>query len=169
MHETQSKAPGELFFSLILLLVSCVLFWQAYQIDEFSSLKSPGAFPMAAAAVMFVTSSITFYNTAVKHFRVDGLAKKRISIMPLPVVIILATLLAFAVVVESVGFLITAYVFLFITIKFLYQSGFLKTAALSLAVLAVIYVVFRLVFQVVLPEGIVPEREIIAWFESLFK
>jgi hypothetical protein len=31
-----------------------------------------------------------------------------------------------------------------------------------------IYAVFRLIFQVVLPEGIVPEAEIMAWIEQLF-
>ena len=44
----------------------------------------------------------------------------------------------------------------------------LANAAMSVGALLVTYVVFRLVFQVVLPEGIVPEREIIAWIERLF-
>jgi hypothetical protein len=38
----------------------------------------------------------------------------------------------------------------------------------SVASLIVIYVIFRLLFQVVLPEGIVPEREIMSAIGNMF-
>ena len=39
---------------------------------------------------------------------------------------------------------------------------------LSVGIVALIYLVFRLVFTVLMPAGIVPEAEIIAWAKALF-
>ena len=69
---------------------------------------------------------------------------------------------------ETVGFIITAFVFLFATLRYLHKSSWQRSFLLAFMVLVIIYVIFRLIFQVVLPEGIVPEREIMAWVEDLF-
>ena len=46
------------------------------------------------------------------------------------------------------------------------RGGWLRSGIIALGALILIYVIFRLVFQVVLPEGIVPEREILSGFSS---
>ena len=55
MQEQRRKRPGEGTFGVIMLLLSIILAWQAYEISGFSALSSPGGFPMAAAALMVLS------------------------------------------------------------------------------------------------------------------
>ncbi|KEA65793.1 Tricarboxylate transport protein TctB [Marinobacterium lacunae] len=158
--------PGETLFGFLMVILSVYLFWQAYSIAGFESLSSPGAFPLAATALMVITSCIACVQNLRLPSEVQGHFFKEI--LPPVVALMIAVILIFAVVLDTLGFIPTALAFLFLTIKFLHRGGLLRTALLSLMVLTLIYVVFRLVFKVVLPEGIVPEREILAYLSDLF-
>jgi hypothetical protein len=81
----------------------------------------------------------------------------------------MALILIYSVVLESLGFILSSFAFLFITIQFLYRRSVLTTLSITLLALVVVYIIFRLVFQVVLPEGIVPEREILSSIKSLWR
>lgn len=121
---------------------------------------------MAASGLMVITSCII----AVQNLKLPKQEGVRftVDIMPKVVAVTLAMLLIFSVVLETVGFIITAFVFLFATLRYLHKSSWQRSFLLAFMVLVIIYVIFRLIFQVVLPEGIVPEREIMAWVEDLF-
>ncbi|REG85063.1 tripartite tricarboxylate transporter TctB family protein [Marinomonas pollencensis] len=158
------RKPGERIFCLLLIVVSIFLFWQAYQIAGFSSLSSSGAFPLAASATMVLASCVVFVNT-LKLPAAEGIQFFRHCLPPV-VSIIMAIILLYAVVIDSLGFILSSFVFLFVCIQLLYRRSPLFTLAISIVSLIVVYIIFRLVFQVVLPEGIVPEREIIAQITS---
>lgn len=168
-HEPTPKTrkPGERLFTFLLVIGSVYLFWQAYQIAGFSDLSSAGAFPMATAATMILAACFIFVNTLKRP------ASQNTSFFthcfPPIVAMIMALILVYAVVLESLGFILSSFVFLFITIQFLYRRRMLTTLAISLFSLIMVYIVFRLIFQVVLPEGIVPEREIIASITALWR
>ena len=66
-HEHRRKRRGEDLFGLIMVVISVGLFWQAYQIAGFSALSSPGAFPMAAAAMMVVGALTVAYGNLQEH------------------------------------------------------------------------------------------------------
>jgi putative tricarboxylic transport membrane protein len=161
-HEHRRKRRGEDLFGLIMVVFSVGLFWQAYAIAGFSALSSPGAFPMAAAAMMVIGSLIVAYgnlkNTA---------SRDDTPILPAQVAIFTGLVLVYAVLLSPLGFLPSSFLFLFAGTRLLYpRAGWLWTGAVSLGALIAIYVIFRLVFQVILPEGIVPEREILSGFSS---
>ncbi|NRP95936.1 Tripartite tricarboxylate transporter TctB family protein [Marinobacterium sp. xm-g-59] len=162
-----SNKPGEVIFGFLLVAFSLFLFWQSYSIAQFSALSSPGAFPMAASGLMVITSCIIAVQN-LKLPKQEG-ARFTVDIMPKVVAVTLAMLLIFSVVLETVGFIITAFLFLFATLRYLHKSSWQRSFLLAFMVLVIIYVIFRLIFQVVLPEGFVPEREIMAWIEDLFK
>lgn len=164
-QHTQNK-PGETLFGFLMLAVSIALLWQSYSISGFDALSSPGAFPMAASAVMVITACII----CVQNVKLSTPATTSFSelILPKIVAIMIGMVFIFAVVIESAGFILTALVFLFAAIKVLHRSSVTRTLMLTLLILVLIYVVFRLIFKVVLPEGIIPEREIMAWIEDLF-
>ena len=63
---------------------------------------------------------------------------------------------------------VKGFLFLLIAIRFLSRRSLAASAGLSLVSVALIYIVFRLIFTVLMPEGIVPEREIMAWIGGLF-
>lgn len=162
-HEVHERRPGEALFGLIFLAASVFLLWQSYQIAGFEALSSPGAFPMAASATMVVASLIVVIGDMRKRREQDG-----DPILPMTVAIFIGLVLAYAVALAPLGFIPSTFLFLAIGTKLLYRSGWPATLGLALASVIVIYVIFRIVFQVVLPEGIFPEGEMMAAIEGLF-
>ena len=163
LHEKRLEQPGEDIFGLILLVLSVGLFWQAYQIAGFSALSSPGAFPMAASAVMIVAAVVVVLGNR-HHVRDES----GTPILPKVVVVFVGLMIGYAVLLSPLGFLPSSFLFLLFGMRLLYRRGWLAAFGLSLASLIVVYFIFRLVFQVVLPEGIVPERDIMAAIANMF-
>lgn len=163
LHESHPKRRGEDLFGWIVLVVSVVLFWQAYEIAGFTALSSPGAFPMAAAATMFIAALIVVVGNARSRAQTSGEP-----ILPGTIALFTALVIAYAVALVPLGFTLASLIFLALGMKLLYRRGWLYCLALAAAAVIVVYIIFRIVFQVVLPEGIVPEGEIISAIESLF-
>ena len=166
------KSPGESVFGLLMFLVSLVLFWQSYEISKFEALSSPGAFPMAASAVMAIASLIVVIGDLRKPALVPGpMGDKARAFMdkitPAVVIVFAGFVLGYAALLDTLGFLPASFLFLFAAIQFLHRGSVLFSFVVTLGSLIAIYAVFRLIFTVVLPEGVVPEREIMAWIEAL--
>ncbi|TPE50957.1 tripartite tricarboxylate transporter TctB family protein [Amaricoccus solimangrovi] len=158
-HEHHVKHRGEDAFGLVVLVVSVLLLWKSYTIAGFSALSSPGAFPMAASAVMVFSASLVVIGNARRRGRLSGE-----EILPRTVVLFTALVIAYAAALVPLGFLPASFLFLILAMKLLYRASWLRSLIIALASLALVYIVFRLVFQVVLPQGIVPEDEILAMF-----
>jgi putative tricarboxylic transport membrane protein len=168
MSNPSEKMPGETLFGYLMLAMSLALLWQAYKISGFESLSSPGSFPMAAAAIMVVTACVVVIKD-VRRKRPDHLVESFFRhVLPPLVAIMMAFILVYAVVLETVGFIPTTLGFLVLSIHVLHRRSLVFTLVISILALVVVYIIFRLVFQIILPEGIVPEREILAWIEGLF-
>lgn len=165
MSSQKIRHPGERLFCFSLIVLSIFLFWQAYNVAGFTSLSSPGAIPLATSAVMIISSCIIFGQC----LKAKPLNEERFFYHCLPpiVSIMMGLILIYAVMLESIGFLISSLVFLFIGLQFLYRQSAIKSLVISVVALIIIYCIFRLVFQVVLPEGIVPEREILSTIKQL--
>ena len=162
--ETRPRRPGEDVFGLLLLVLAVGLFWQSYEIAGFSALSSPGAFPLAASGTMVIAAVIV----VVGNLRARGRETDRTPILPANVTIFAVLLALYALAIEPLGFLPASLAFLFAGTKLLYRGGWIASALVSIGALVVIYVLFRIVFQVVLPEGIVPEGEWLAAVGRLF-
>lgn len=174
MEEQRRKRPGETTFNVIMLLLSLILAWQAYEISGFSSVSSPGAFPTAAAAVMVLAAIIVVFSDLRRPREAQGTLAERgqafsTQITPTVVSVFAGFVIGYATVLDLLGFLPASFLFLLAAIQFLHRGSIVFSVGVSLLSLFVIYVIFRLIFQVVLPEGIVPEAEIMAWIEQLFR
>lgn len=166
--EERPKRPGETAFALILLGVSVFLLWKAFGISGFSALSSAGAFPLAVSAVMVVTAVMIVVAT-IRREPAEKVSFFK-AILP-PVVVVMTVLIGgYAFLLEPLGFLPTSALFLFLAMVFLRHGKVVSSFGYALAGLAGVYVVFRLVFTVLMPEGVVPERELIAkverWIEA---
>lgn len=172
MDASRGRRPGEATFAVLMLIFSLAALYQAYRISGFSALSSPGSFPMAAASIMTVAALVSLLNTlatpaASRQGR--SLAGAFLhEITPKVVILFVAVIAVFAATLETLGFLLAAYLFLTVSIWLLYRRGPLVSLLVALGAVIGVYIVFRLVFKVVLPEGLVPEREIMAWIEDLF-
>jgi putative tricarboxylic transport membrane protein len=158
-HEHHEKHRGEDAFGLVTLLVSILAFWKSYTIAGFSALSSPGAFPMAASAVMIIAALIVVIGNLRRKSRLSSEA-----ILPRVLLLFVLLVILYALALVPLGFIPASFVFLLLGMKLLYRASWGRCLVISIGSLVVVYVVFRLMFQVVLPQGIVPEDELLSMF-----
>ncbi|WP_417507461.1 tripartite tricarboxylate transporter TctB family protein [Marinomonas gallaica] len=166
MSSLPSRYPGERLFSVLLVIFSVFILWRAYLISGFSELSSAGAIPLGASAMMVITSCIALAQS-LKTPAVEG-ARFFQHCFPVVVGFVMALVAVYAVLLEQLGFIATSFAFLFIALRALTRRSTLWVLGLTLVSLVIIYVIFRLIFQIILPEGIIPEREILAALSRLW-
>lgn len=152
MLESRPRLPGERAFSAVLLAASAVLLYFAYRISGFSSVSSPGVFPMLAALVMVVSLAVVLMRERRAEAEAAGPAAFLRRVTPPVLLATVALMTALMLLIEPAGFLPAAGGFLFVSMLVLQGGRPVRAAVVSAVSLAVIYAVFRLVFQVVLPE-----------------
>lgn len=166
MQTRQPRRPGEVVFNVAMVLGSLFLLWSAYGISGFEALSAPGAIPMVASGVMLICAVLALRDTLRKPASsTETLAR---NILPMPVIVTILAIVGYALALRPLGFLPTSFVFLTGLIAYLARYSLLRSALLSALMVGVIYLVFRIVFTVLMPPGIVPEGEIIAWVRALF-
>jgi putative tricarboxylic transport membrane protein len=166
MQTRQPRRPGEVVFNVLMVLASAFLLWSAYGISGFEALSAPGAIPMVATATMLLCAGLALRETLRKPATTDETVAR--NILPMPVIVTIVAIAGFALALKGLGFLPTSFLFLTGLIAYLARYSLLRSALLSLLIVAVIYLLFRIVFTVLMPPGIVPEAEIIAWVKTLF-
>ncbi|QHQ36315.1 tripartite tricarboxylate transporter TctB family protein [Algicella marina] len=161
----EKRRPGELGFALFLTAASLFLLYSAYGISGFEALSAPGAIPMATTFVMVVAAVIVTVRTS----RLPMVTSETLSkdILPGMVILFAAFLILFGLLLKPLGFVPTAALFLTVAIKVLARKGWGYTLAVALGSLIAIWIVFRVVFTVLLPSGIVPEAEFIQFFRTV--
>ncbi|MBL4916588.1 tripartite tricarboxylate transporter TctB family protein [Szabonella alba] len=159
-----TRRPGEALFALLLLGGSLALLHEAYGISGFSKLSSPGTVPMATTAVMVICMVIVTLRT----LRLPKTADQTVSrdILPLRVLIFAVMLVLYGLLLRPLGFIPTTALFLIAGIRILGRGWGFAIGTGLLALLA-IWVIFRIVFTVLMPAGVMPEAEIIQFFRAL--
>lgn len=157
MHTRHPRLPGELTFMVLIVAISMFMLWSAFKISGFESVSSPGVFPMVCAAAMLVTGVMSLRQTAKGHLQNDeGLTLVQLFVLRLapPQLVAFAALVTlYMLMLERTGFLLTSYIFLLLSMRVLGSKRMLLNAAVSVLVLAAIFIVFRTAFSVVLPDG----------------
>lgn len=159
------RRPGELAFHLAVLLASLFLFVTAVRISGLEALSAPGTVPMATTGLMVVTSAMVLAQSLRKPGRTSETLWRQI--LPLPVVGMAALILAYALALKPVGFLPVTLAFLLLSVRALSRRGWGWSALVALVATLGVWVVFRLVFTVLMPPGLVPEAEIVQFFRNL--
>lgn len=158
MQSPRRRLPGELVFTLLLVLFSLFMLWQAYTISGFESITSAGSFPMVATAVMVICGLIIAVGTvrAPRAERTPGETLPRQFARLLTPDVLVAFTIAIALymlALEPIGFLVSSYVFLVASMWLLGSRRWLMNLVVAAVALGVIYVIFQSVFSVVLPTG----------------
>lgn len=159
------RRPGELGFALVLCAASLILLYSAHGISGFESLSGAGSVPMATTLVMLISAGVVAMRTA-RLPKVTGETLGK-DILPLMVIVFIGFLIGFGVLLDPLGFVLTSAVFLSVSIKVLSRKGWWYALAVGLGSLIIIWLVFRIVFTVLLPAGVLPEAEFIQFFRNL--
>jgi hypothetical protein len=153
----KASRPGEGVFAVVLLASSSVAFWLAYEISGFSGLSTAGVFPMLASGTM-VLSALCITARALRapgsgERPMARLARFVHEVTPARHVVMLALIALYLVATPWLGFLVSSGLFLLASFAFLWRRNVIASLLLTAVCLGAIYVVFRIVFQVVLPQG----------------
>lgn len=162
-----ARRPGEAGFAMLMLAASLYLLWTAYGISGFDALSGPGTVPMFITAIMAVSALIILLRTLPLP-KVEGESLGR-DIAPPIVAIFAGLLVAYALLLKPLGFVPTSALFLPIAIKILSKRSWGFAIGIGLGSLVLIWLIFRIVFTVLMPEGIFPEAEFIQVFRNLAK
>ncbi len=160
MSAKTQRRPGELVFAILILLFSLVMFYQSFLISGFREISGPGVFPMLASGAM-VLSGIAIVRASLRlpppgmaaDPRSDHVRRFFAEVTPVRLIVMLALICLYVAAMPLVGFVGSSAGFLFLAIVYLWRKNLLLCALVSAGSLAVIYAVFRLLFQVVLPQG----------------
>jgi len=155
MSGQSTRRPGELAFICLLTLFSAAALWQAYSISGFSGLSEPGVFPMLAAVTMLVSCGFILRNTLrTRSSREPGeRAAFWRDVLPARFLMILAMVAVYLYAMPWLGFVIASGLFLFACFAYLWRKNIVVSLILATGSLAAVYFLFRIVFEVVLPQG----------------
>ncbi|WP_408102551.1 tripartite tricarboxylate transporter TctB family protein [Stutzerimonas sp. VN223-3] len=155
MKEPKIRLVGELVFGVGLLVLSLVIGCLAYGISGFSSINSAGAFPLGISFIMVASALWCLVEAlAKKPAAVHGLAALRQFCrehFPIRIVVFVALTIAYLIAMDWVSFYVSTFVFTSACIFYLRRGGLLLSIGVSAAMLAIIYLMFTLVFSVYLP------------------
>ncbi|NNF80285.1 MAG: tripartite tricarboxylate transporter TctB family protein [Rhizobiales bacterium] len=154
MKSPDTLRAGERLFALLLVCFACYAFWESYVISGFKGLTTGGVMPMLASGVMVATGLVILGDTLRKAAPSKGGFRGVIAyLFPLRVVLFTLLLSVYVAAIPSAGFLLSSGILLFVAVWWLWEKGPVWALAISLMSIGVIYVLFRVVFQVVLPIG----------------
>jgi putative tricarboxylic transport membrane protein len=143
--------------SVGLLLLVGVLLWQALIIPgEVSDAAGPKLMPVVVAVLWLVLSAVY----AATHLR-DALRSEasedvtRFDRIP-QVVLIMAILIAYAYLLQPVGYLITTILLVWSTSRVMGSRSWLRDLIVAVGLTAVVYLVFSRALGIYLPPGVLP-------------
>ena len=151
--QTPDRRPGELVFALLIVVFSAATSWLSYGISGFTGKTTAGVFPLIASAVMMVSSVVILVSATRLPATPKSSNRFLAEILTPRHLIMIGFILAYVMLMPLIGFVASSAVFLFCSFQFLWRKNSLLILALTGATLAIIYVIFREVFQVVLPQG----------------
>ena len=162
MSNPSPKRQGERGFSLLLLVFSTAAFWQSHAISGFTGLSTAGVFPMLASATMIAAAlciliqslrhpgEVEFGTPDPEESSTKGFFQ---SIFPLRIVIVVIMIAGYVIAMPILGFLLSSAVYLFLSFSYLWRKSFVVSLLVTLVSVASVYLIFRKLFQVVLPKG----------------
>lgn len=157
MHTSHPRLPGELTFVALIVLFSAFMLWASYGISRFESISSPGAFPMVCALAMLVTGGMNLVKTARARLVLDAdetwVQQLVHKIFPLQLVLFALLIVAYMLLLDVLGFLVSSYLFLVLAMSLLGSKRMGLNLLVSAVALVAIFIVFRTAFSVVLPAG----------------
>lgn len=156
MNKTDKMLVGERTFCVLLLLASLVVFYLAYQISGFSSINSPGAFPLGVALVMILSAgkiAVELIGKAKPDCSgwLDAFQQFRNTHFPRRTLVFGLLAVAYLAAIQWISFYVSTFLFLVLSIVYLRGGRVLNAILIAAVLLVLIYLLFSLAFSVYLP------------------
>lgn len=142
-----TRPRGEALFCWALVLAGAFVTWQATRIGGFDSASAAGVLPLAAGLVM--TGAAFASAVAATRRGSPGTGP----VLPRDVAMLGVLMAGYMAGLEAAGFVPASALFLFLAVAWLQRGGWLRAALVAAGAVAIVWIVFRLVFRVLLPGG----------------
>ncbi|MCM3598311.1 tripartite tricarboxylate transporter TctB family protein [Metabacillus idriensis] len=135
--------------AVLFLTVGALFMYGSMQIAEssYGSVVGPNIFPFFLGAILFLLSLRLFYETL--HYQKKYGKKEPLQIKAF--IIIFAATLLYIALLETIGYVITTFVFLFICFQAMERGQWVKSIVISACFSAGIYYLFVVVLKGTLP------------------
>ncbi len=153
MKPDHAAPKGEFKMMLVLLVICVALFVDSLRSPGIFQGQSagPGSIPQlvtGALVLMIVALAIQYLR---KNYREGSFGDLLHHLFDRQVIFLLATLIVYGLVVETIHFVPATFLFLVATMYLLEPKKLLLKVIVSACTLAVLYLIFSTLFQVVLP------------------
>lgn len=147
--EMQRK-PGELGFAVIWFIFGVLGYYFAMGMTH-NSYSAPSVFPKLASVIIMLCS-MTIFIKALKRRKPDTSVRIFQFLLPKDVTVMLSGLIVYCIVMPVIHFIPASYIFLSLGMIYLHNGKKIgQSLLISAGVLAVLVVIFRYIFLVLLP------------------
>ena len=156
MKKIKKLRAGENAFGWLMMALSLFVLTMAYRISGFSAISSPGAFPMAAGAVMVISIGLVLVGNRKREKPdaatfADEMRVAARNVFPKIFLSYTGILIGYMIIIQPLHFLPSSFIFMVVSMLVLRGSGFVKALLISAGTLACIYVIFQFFFRVIMP------------------
>lgn len=147
------QKPGELYFLSMLLLVFVLFLYEALKNKGLleGKISGPGIIPQLIAVGSIIMISVLFMQFIRNHYKEGKVIEVIETLFSKNLVIITLAVVVYALLLEKFKFILTSGVFLFWSMLVLDPKNIINKLIISASVLTFIILIFKYVFQVVLP------------------
>lgn len=117
------------------------------------SLPGPGFFPLVAGMTLTIFAGVVLWDNKRKSSKTEGIVEW-VNIRWKQILLTLVSLIAYANLLESIGFIISTILLLMALFRSYESEKWIFTILKSALISMVVYVVFEKIFQLNLPHGI---------------
>lgn len=150
-----TKAFADLVASILVLIIGMVFLIEAQKLPDKVQGIGPGDYPTVICIILLVLGTVLLIQTLVRTKGIPIIESHSINIVYLSrFAIMVACSFLFYLLLKPVGFLITAPLYLYFCMIFFGYKRKIKGAIISVLFTTIVYFLFRNVFLVMLPAGL---------------
>ena len=151
--EGQAELRGELKLLVFLFVFGAALFYEALAVNGiFQGISSgPGSLPQLVSALLLALICFEGLALVRRGYREGSLKEMLAFLFDREVMTLLVMVAAYGMFIERLGFVVTSTVFLFVTMYLLDRKQPVEKLLIAVGAVAVLYLIFSTIFQVVLP------------------
>ena len=147
------QKPGELYLLSLLFLVFVLFFYEALKNKGLleGQISGPGIIPQLIAGGSIIMIAVLFMQFIKNHYKEGKVFEVIETLFSKNLVVIIVAVVLYALLLEKFKFILTSAMFLFFSMIALEPKKIINKLIVSTTTLAIIVLIFKYVFQVVLP------------------
>jgi len=152
-NEQNNSNPGEYLILIFILIAGIAFFSEAINLKGIiqGETSGMGAFPQIITSIIISLTLLEIIKLYRSNYKQGKFSDLIAYVFSKEVVVLIVLVISYALFLQKLGFTIATFLFLFITMLVFDRSQVLKKLIITLLVLFVVTVIFKEIFNVLLP------------------